>query len=304
MIGAPLARLPKISTQAEVEVGVLTEPRIFTPERIAQAIRSLAVDTALFPVFIPLAGVIDSAVPVMGQFADQATGQTGNYAVGFAFVSHHLFILVNSITTGGDIVVSGTSVNEATGVPIPADTETITVDTATGQYYQTTKKWLEVTNIDVDSGSIVDINYDLGPLGYYDSANVDFSLAVYRADIRASGNNPDLRIRMRKIQNDGGKKFSFVTIEDIGFDSTASNGDIVDHIRTGDDDRSYSFGVELLDSDQQLVFKMNDFNTFFTNNENRFIGGNNEGILIDLLGEGDAGISSVDSLLLTLLFAP
>lgn len=256
----------------------------------------------LWSSFIPLAGVTDAQFPLLGDFREQTSGQVGDYNTDWSLVNQHVYILVNSITAGGDIVVTGTSVSESTAVPVTGDTETITVDTSTGQYYQTLKKFLEVTSINVSGGSISGINYDVGTIGYYDGFNTEFRITGYRADLRASGNNPDLRLRIRKVSNDGGKKWSFETIEDIGFDSTGSNGSIVDNVRTGGNDRSHTFATELLDNNNQLVFKQSDFDSFFSSFENFIDGDNNEGIYVDFLGQGDNNLSNVDSCTFTITF--
>jgi hypothetical protein len=212
-----------------------------------------------------------------------------------------LFILINSITTGGNITITGTSVSEVTAVPVAGDTEVITVDTTSNQYYQSDKKWLEVTNIDVSA--LTSPNYDVGVVGYIDIGNRDFTLLGSRAEFKTSGTTADIRFRVRKVQDDGAKKMSLVAMEDIGFDSTIGNGQYYDNIRTGGQDRSYTMGVSLSASDMMIVFKQGDYSIYFTNNENYIeCSGKAEGIIIDFLGEPTGGISSIDHGTITLYY--
>jgi hypothetical protein len=119
-----------------------------------------------------LSGVASSTLYLTGEFREIANTQSGDYATDFGVVNQHVYIYVDDITTGGDIVITGTKVGESDGIPV-AGTETITVDTTVDQYYQTDAKWLEVTNIDVASGTITGIDYDVGIIGYLDMGNRD-----------------------------------------------------------------------------------------------------------------------------------
>ena len=61
-----------------------------------------------------------------------ATAQTGNYTTSVGIQNNHLSIQVNSITTGGDILITGTLVDEKTAIPVQGYTSILTVDTGTG----------------------------------------------------------------------------------------------------------------------------------------------------------------------------
>ncbi len=126
----------------------------------------------------------------------------------FGVQNNHIVIKVINITTGGDIKISGTSISESTAIPVSDDSETITVDNSTNQLYQTTKKWLEITEVNITSGTITGLEYQTIILGYTDIGNRDFAISGYRLEALAggSGHKSDIRFFIEKIQDDGGKK--------------------------------------------------------------------------------------------------
>ena len=256
---------------------------------------------AIISLFIPMTGVVDTAFEVYGEYRELAADQTGDYSTASGVGNQHIAIVVNSITTGGDVVISGVSLgSEGSGVPVAADTETLVVDDTAGQIYQTTKKWYELTGVDVSDTT--DLDYDIYYVGYLDMGNRNFELVGYRCEARSAGNASDYALRFRKVKDDGDGKMSFEIIEHLGIDSTAGGGELVDSIRTGDADRSVTFTANAWPSDNMFVFKQLDFNTIFTAGENIFEGGDkNEGLIIDFLGEPEGGgISQVDFVTLTL----
>ena len=260
----------------------------------------LAADLREMSWFVPMTGVTANTFDVTGELRTQASGQVGDYATGFNPDNQHLAILVNTIVAGGDIVITGTSVSESTAVPVTSDTETLVVDTSTDQYYQTTKKWYEITNIDITTGSIDTIDYDVVIVGYLDMANRDFILHGYRAEFKSTGAQSDIAIRIRKVQDDGAGKMSIVTIEHIGVDSITNEGVIVDTARSAA--RDVAFIETAWASGAMFVFKQLDFDTYFTSDENKMIGTNGEGIIIDFLGVPSGGITAVDHGTITLFF--
>ena len=204
----------------------------------------------------------------------------------------------------GDIVITGTSLNEGTAVPSAGDTETMTIDTSTGQYYQTHKKWWEITNIDVTSGTIVNIDYNYGVVGYPDLGNRDFKIEGYRIDAYPDNNSADFKILIYKVQDDGNNKMSLVLLEDLGVDSGSAANQIIDGIRTGADDRSYNpvVGNIWLDN-TTLTFKQLDFDSYFQNDENIFESGTkDEGFIIRIGGAPTPGISNLDFISIVILY--
>jgi hypothetical protein len=249
---------------------------------------------------LPLTGVVDIEVDFIGTLRTEDTGATGDVATDWAVSNQHAFLLVNSITGSGTVTISGASLSESTAVTVPVDSETLTV--ATTGYYQTDKKWWEVINIDIPAG-ISAINYDYGVVGYPDLGNRNFRILGYRCDAFASGTNPDFRLIIEKVQDDGSKKMSIVLLEDIGVDADAAGDQIIDHLRTSGDDRSYDPDVsDIWNNNTTITFKQLDFNTFFTSNENDIMAADgHEGYIIRIEGEG-GGISNVDYITIHLFY--
>jgi hypothetical protein len=248
---------------------------------------------------LPLSGVVDNEVPLTGTFRTVGAGETGDLATDWAVQNQHAFIYVNSLTGSGVVTITGASINESTGVVDATSTETITVDAAT-EYYQTDKKWWDITNIDIPPG-ISAIDYDYGVIGYPDMGNRNFSIIGYRCDAYADKAEADFSIIINKVQDDGDKKMSIVQLEDIGVDDSVAG--IVDNLRTGAMDRSYVPSVlNFWEQNTILTLKQLDFNDYFTSEENDIHSGDaHEGFFIRIEGEG-GGISNVDFITLYLYY--
>jgi 3D (Asp-Asp-Asp) domain-containing protein len=257
----------------------------------------------MWDVVLPIRGITDTQVDITGTLREVAAGETGDYTTDFSVSNQHLYLYINSITGSGDVTITGTSLSESTTVPVASDTEVITVDTAL-VYYQSDKKWWEVTNIDIPAG-ISAIDYDIGVVGYADMHNTAFRILGYRVDMYMQGINPDARLQVLKIKDDGNKQMSLVYVEDIGFDADAAGNQIIDHLRSGADDRSYNPTVGAIVGDNEmLTFKQYDLDTYFTAGENVFLcDQGHEGIIVRILGEG-GGISNVDWGSLMMMFKP
>lgn len=245
---------------------------------------------------LPLRGVSDAAFNFLGELRTVASGEVGDYATDFPLSNNHLSLQINSLTGSGDITITGTSLSESTAIPITGDTEVLTID-ATGRY-QTDKKWWEVTNIDIPVG-ISAIDYDIEVVGYPDFGNTDFRLVGYRVEAYAQGNDPDFGFEIYKVQDNGNKKWELVTLESIGVDANNAGNQIVDSLRAGANDRSYNpSSSDIWLNDTTFVFKQFDFDSYFSNDENKFESSTkNEGIIVSLRGEDGAGggtITNVD----------
>jgi len=250
-------------------------------------------DVRMVSFTFPLRTVIDNQLNITGEFREVTSGETGDYTTDFAVSNNHIYLYINSLTGSGDVTITGTSLAETTAVPVTGDTETITVDTDT-VYYQSDKKWWEVTNIDIPAG-ITGIDYDIGVLGYSDYQNNDFEMLGYRFDMFSQGNSADIKLLIYNVKSTTGKKFELITVENFGADSGSVGNQIVDGIRTGGDDRSYNPGVaQIWEDNTTLVLKQFDFSTYFTGDENIFIGSNAGGVIIRLEGCPSDGISNVD----------
>jgi len=255
-------------------------------------------NVSLLDYFFPLSGVLDDDFPALGEISEISTGLTGNYGTPISIGNQHVSILINTVTVGGTATITGTSLSESSGIPTAADTEIITIDTTNGQNYQSAKKWYEITS--VTFSGVTGLNYDIGRIGYYDSSNLDFKIVSFRADARISGNNPDIRVRLLKVQDDGDNKFTITPIEDFGFDGTAGNGEWVDHVRIGANDRSYTMTTELAPNNSMQVIKVTDYDDYFSGGENLIRGSLNEGVILKFEGEPSGGLTNIDSITVTI----
>jgi hypothetical protein len=257
---------------------------------------------------LPLSGVTDVQVPLTGSFIVKDTGQTADVTDDFAVSNQHLWVLTNSVTLAdstGTITITGTSLSESTAVPVIGDTEVITIDSTAETYYQSIKKWWDITNIDI-SADIPVIDFDYGIIGYPDFGNRNFKILGYRMDAFSSGVSPDMRLIITKVHDLGDNKVEFIELEDIGVDSGAIGDQIIDHVRSGVDDRSYNPPVtDIWANDETLTFKQLDFDEYWTNDENHINAAiAQEGIFIRIEGEPPGGgITNVDFVNLVIFFA-
>lgn len=246
---------------------------------------------------LPLVGVLDNTFDFIGTLRRGGVGLTGDYTSDLPLSNNHGYIQVTAITTGGDMVVTGISRDETTSVVTVGDTETITLDTSTSQYYQFSKKWDEITNVNVSSGTITGITYNIGVVGYRDFHNNSrFKIHGYRIDCYAQSNSADFNFEIIKIKDDGNGKMSIVQIEDIGVDSGSAGNQIIDNLRVGAEDRSNNpASTYIWMNDTTLVFKQSDLDDYFTANENYFDSHiKDEGFFIRITGAPSGGISAVD----------
>ena len=115
-----------------------------------------------------------------------------------------------------------------------------------------------------------------------------------------------MRLIISKVHDLGDKKVEFVDLEDIGVDSGAAGNQIIDHIRTGVDDRSYDPDVsDIWLNNETLTFKQLDFDDYWSNDENHILAATaHEGIFIRIEGEPDGGgITNVDFVDLLVYFS-
>lgn len=322
-----------------VSAGVLTTSRPVSPDRaniVGLVVASHAVsgqiyvEPALFAdemkqigYTLPLSGVTDVQIPLAGILETTGTSATGDVTDDWEVGNNHAFIKVNSLTIGGDCIITGDSIDESTGMPSLGDTETITFYPSgsrpavnRSEWYQSDKKWLAVTNIDVSSGTIAGINYNYGKVGYPDMGNRNFRFLGYRLEAYSDGIAPDMRFIWQKIDGQHGRKVMHVhTIEDIGIDSDAGGDQIIDHFRTGADNRNYNSPLtNLWDNGTMFVFKQLDLEDYFVANPPGGIHhthqGNdinskntNSGYIIKIEGEPPGGgISNVQYISLVLYY--
>lgn len=232
----------------------------------------------MFPLGYALKGSLPSPAYLLGVNDIIVTSLFATDSTERVIGNNHLLITVNSLTGSDTVVVTGDKVEEDDGTVTTGATENITVD-ATG-IYQTDAKWWRVTEVNI-GGSISAINYNLGRLGYWDHGNKDFRIIGYRMELTPTNvTQADFRLQIYKVQDDGSKKMSIVTIEDISISGTTAW--ITDTKRSTRDYSAASstqFKVKV-----PSVLKMTDFDTYFTSDENKIEGASkNEGIIIRIV---------------------
>ena len=231
---------------------------------------------------------------IAGVFSSVSSNQTNNYTTAFSARNNHILLTVNSITPSDvnlqcSIQVTGTKISESNKIAETNFIETITFDATDNTKYQTLAKFYDITLISINhvNSNISAIDYDIHVLGYVDFLNSNVKIIGYRSEILGDLNsgNADIRLSLIRIkQND--PVTTLLNIEDIEIDGNfgGGNGKIIDHQRTGSNDRTYEVtsGTDLWPPNSYFVLKMTDFNTYFTNQENYIEGANNEGILIKI----------------------
>ena len=146
--------------------------------------------------------------------------------------------------------------------------------------YQSVKKWLCITSIEFTNVSTIE--YDLQVLGYIDFLNKDFKVIGYRGECLGDDNSDtsDITLIIRKIDENGFT--SIIDLENLTVDG--NNNQIIDNVRSGTFDRSYTMpvGISLWPPNSDYVFKQTDFDSYFSGGENVIEGTKNEGILLKL----------------------
>lgn len=260
-------------------------------------------------VAIPLTGVVDNRINLVGEDRDVVLNQTGTYSTPFPASHCNVWMDINSRTGDGTITVNGTSVDYLTGLVTIGDSEVITVDSNAN--YCTTKKWWEVTSV-VPAGFTA-IDYDISVLEAANFFGGAYKVLGYRLDAYASSDTADFRFRIIKVRDRqvelGPNRISFTDIEDIGVDSGAAGAQIIDNLRDSANDRSYTpTSSNIWLDDTTLVLSQLDFDSYFASigeNFNVFRTDTEAltGIQVRIEGEG-GGISNVDFVHMMIHFIP
>ena len=217
-----------------------------------------------------------------------ASGQnTASYNTPFGVYNNHLCLDISTLVRtipGNDVVITitGTSISESTAVPIAGDNEIITITSGISipNNFQSIKKWLYISEITFSN--ISSILYDVRVLGYIDFLNTDVSLTGYRAEVLGddNSNGADITLIIRKVDNGTSTITNILDIENITINNPLNQ--IVDNLRSGINDRSYTMpgGTSLWPQNTDFVIKQTDFNSYFTAGENVISGSGDEGIII------------------------
>lgn len=248
-------------------------------------------DFVVVSYFTPLTGVLDNDFVMVGENFVHASGLTAGITSTFASGGSKIEILINSITSGGTMFISGISKDQFTSEIINNDTESIEIDTSSGQRYMTSKNWIEINTITLSSG-ISNINYDVSVVGYENGLGTDFNIAGYSFEAMSTNNTNDLRFILEKVVYDENtKKCSLETLEDFGIRSNVTGNQLVDHLRGT---RSVNPNVSsIMPNNRKFNLNQNDFNDYFAHFENIVFGTKGEGFRIRLTGE-IGGFSNID----------
>lgn len=191
--------------------------------------------------------------------------------------NNHLGLDVSVLAGSGTVTVTGDSIDSGSGAITLGDTENITVD-ATG-LYQTTKRWLRVIQVSIPVG-ITSITYALNRLGYFTFGECDFRIAGYRfIMVPTNVDSVSIKVQIFKIQDEGDKKYTKVTVEDLTYKGTSPY--IVDTKRGT---RDYSAATDTLHKvGVPSFYKIEDFETYFISDENIIEScDKNEGAIVEL----------------------
>ena len=215
------------------------------------------------PLTFGMKGSMPTPAPMLGMNDIIAAGLTATDGTERMVGNNHVLLVVNSITGSGVVVVTGDSTSESDGSVDAAITENLTVD-ATGSY-QTNVKWQRITDVTIPGG-ISAINYDINRLGYWDHSNGDFRITGYRMEVTpTNATNADFQIQIFKVQDDGAKKTTIVTMEDMKVSGTTPWLD--DALRANARDYTTATAT-LLKVGVPHVLKQGDFSTYFSSDEN------------------------------------
>jgi hypothetical protein len=98
------------------------------------------------------------------------------------------------------------------------------------------------------------------------------------------------------VEDHGSNIMHLHLLEDIGIDSGSGGDQIIDDLRTGAFDRSYTPSIgQIWGNDTTITLKQLDFDAYFTNDENEIYSSErDEGYVIRIEGSPSGGISNVD----------
>lgn len=184
---------------------------------------------------------------------------------------------VTAFTSGGaGIRIRGASVDPATGIKILNDNETI-FPTQIG-FYITTKYWIEIFEIVFEAGAV--LTFTAEEFAAFRNINRSYKVLGYQFKALTNGSSLDFRFQIISHKLIAGNLYTDDTLEDISFvnDAPAS---IVDHLRSL---RSMAYAnTSPMVEGVSFNLTQDDFDSFFTNNENQFDPNLGEGIAIVII---------------------
>lgn len=261
------------------------------------------IQTLQYSITLVNATGINAELTIDGVLDDISLNQTTtHYNTDYGAYNSHVFIDISSVvrdvsTDPIDITIRGTTISESTGVPVFTATETISIPSSFTTFpngFQTSSKWLYVK--DILFSNVSSIDYDIKALGYLDFLNTDVNIIGYRAEILGAkkGDIGDITLIIHKVKNDvSNKNTSLLYLENITLNDPS--GQIVDNLRTGPDDRSYTtpVGTSLWPEQIDFVLKQTDFGSYFSGGGEYIINGTaGEGLIVKF--ESKSGFDSFE----------
>ena len=224
------------------------------------------------------------------------------YSTAFAPGSNHILLTIDALTTSGGAssvtaTITGTQVSESSGIPSSSSsTEDIVFSASGSSAGQSLKKWYYISQIvfTPDAGSIDSIQYDIATLGYIDFLNTNVNITGYRLEALGDfdGSQSDIGIQLITVSQSGSTT-TLTDIENISVDGDGGTGTgaIIDSLRTGAADRSFTMpaGASIWPQNTNFVFKATDFDSFFTSDQNIVTGASNGGLIVKLTSNAFGG---------------
>jgi hypothetical protein len=163
----------------------------------------------------PTTGTFD----LLGHHTQVATGQAVDngapYVSASEFCNSQAVINATVVSGAFALEISGSSVDEATGVITPADTEEIAVST-TG-WYASTKKWIGTPTFTNTTGAATS-TCDIYKTRYWDDKNQDFRVTGLRVEWTPSAASWSFTYSISRVETDG----QLTQLESKAFASTDS----------------------------------------------------------------------------------
>lgn len=234
----------------------------------------------------PLNDALDSPYYLLGNISNIANRYSIDDNTVRTLFGNNLSIDVTSLNGSGIVTITGSLVDNDTGVVTKNATETFTIDEI--GTYLSTGRWYKISSI-IFSAGIKSIIYNIDSINMYNKSTSNIEIIGLIIDIIALSNsssrsssrfnkNQSIQFQLFKIQDDGNNKYSKKTIEDI----TINTSGITDNLRTDDNNRSDT--VDFFVTTSPHHFKFNDYVTYYDNKTDNYINSSekNEGIILKL----------------------
>lgn len=175
---------------------------------------------SVLPLIGRMSPTVDGVIDVLGWHTktDTAASLTSASPVTMAEATYHSHVTIDVSAASGlpfTIRLTGTSIDESTGVTTASDTEDLAV-TANG-YYQSAKSWVDAVQISIVEAS-KSCTIDIYKSTYWDRGNTDFTLTGCRLEWIPDAATWSINLKIYHVQDDG----SLYTIDDTTFTQASS----------------------------------------------------------------------------------